>query len=272
MPLTFSIIVATYDRPQMLSRALKSIQQQTVRDFECIVVDDASFTAGPVMIEDDRFRLISLSENAGLANAWNTGIAEARSDVVTFLDDDDLWTPERLALARECLEHAEIAVCGGDQIPASKRPNRQRILEGNVHDTILDATTPNMGRTAIARERMLPFDVSYLGSQDVEWWIRQSRGTLVASSGEIGHLHRRHEGQRHGNGTRSRIAASQSMLKHHADYFSSHPTARAFREYRIGCMLAAIGDPTGARAWLTRSLRSRPSKRAVAAYVRTGRR
>ncbi|CAN5650899.1 glycosyltransferase family A protein [soil metagenome] len=258
----FTVVVATYDRPALLRQALDSIADQTVRDFECIVVDDGSFSAAPVLPEDDRFRLIELPSNQGLPHAWNLGATEASGAALTFLDDDDLWTPGRLEHAVQGLKRADVAICGARWIhERAARPTRH--LEGFVHDTILDAFTPNMGRTAIRRSVKLPFDERYLASQDVEWWIRQSAVSEVATIDEIGHLSRSHGRKRNGNGIEARAASGERMLEDHAGYFATHRTARAFRQYRIGMFHLELRNRTTARRWLARSLRSGPTRRAA---------
>lgn len=266
----FTVVVATYNRPGLLAEALASIQAQTVSDFECLVVDDGSNTADPAVPADDRFRLISLEQNGGLAHAWNVGVAEAVGDAVTFLDDDDLWTPERLELARRGLERADVAICGSRWLHRS-RAAHWPTFEGNVHDHILDAFTPNMGRTAVRREAKLPFDERYMASQDVEWWIRQSATSEVATERGLGLLSRAHDGPRTTNGLSARVASGERMLAEHADYFEQRPRARAFRQYRIGSLLAQMGQHHEARRWFSRSLRTAPSRRAAWSMLRSAR-
>ena len=94
----FSVIVPTYQRPPFLLEALDSVRRQTIESFECIVVDDGS--PEPVRLaNDDRVRLVRRPINGGVAAARNTGIDHARGRYITFLDDDDVYTPTRLALA-----------------------------------------------------------------------------------------------------------------------------------------------------------------------------
>lgn len=264
----FSVIVTTYRRPELLTHALSSIQQQTLGSFECLVVDDGSDTAADVMPDDPRFRLIALDQNGGVTRARNIGIGEARARAVTFLDDDDLWTPERLSLAAAGLEHASIAVCGTRWLD-SEHVNRFPHLSGQVHDRIVDQFTPSLGRTAILRDEVLELDDRYDACEDVDWWIRQTEISTMSYDPTVGQLVRRHAGERHGNGDDARITGSELLLELHADYFASHPKARAFRQYRLGMLHLGTGNPSAGREWLTRSLRSRPSIRAARSLVRS---
>ena len=85
------------------------------RDYEVIVVDDASSdgTAGIIQtLYGDKVRLIRCSENRGAAAARNVGVAAASGHYVAFLDSDDTWEPEKLALQVTALEHATTGVLG----------------------------------------------------------------------------------------------------------------------------------------------------------------
>src|SRR6476661_8300940 len=92
----FSVIIPTYGRSSLLAEAVASVLAQSFSDFECIVVDDASPEA-PTLPDDLRLRLIVREHNGGPPAARNTGIASATGAYVAFLDDDDVWRPDRLS-------------------------------------------------------------------------------------------------------------------------------------------------------------------------------
>src|ERR1019366_4018560 len=106
-----SIIVPTFNRGYILSEAIQSILDQTYPDFELIVVDDGSIddTADVVnSFKDGRVHLIQHPKNIGVAAARNTGLAAAQGDLVSFLDSDDPWSPDKLALeVRFLTDHPE---------------------------------------------------------------------------------------------------------------------------------------------------------------------
>jgi glycosyltransferase involved in cell wall biosynthesis len=97
MPL-ISVIVPLYNKISTIRRAIDSILNQSVGDFEIIVVDDGSTDGGQEIVKstaDTRIRLIRQA-NAGPGAARNRGIENAKSELIAFLDADDEWKPDFL--------------------------------------------------------------------------------------------------------------------------------------------------------------------------------
>jgi len=265
----FTVIVPTYERPELLAKTLDSVLAQTVEDFECLVVDDAS--PHPAEVPDDpRVRLLRLDENGGEPVARNAGLAAARGRFVTFVDDDDLYTPDRLAIAFEALRRAPVAVCWRRGLDGSTGGNR--MLEGQVRDTILDQMTPQMGQVAIARALAPAFNESFAALTDVEWLLRVAAESAFATDPRVGLLYRKHEGPRNRNGIAERVRCSHLLLDEHADYFSGHPHAEAFRWKRIGLMNQRLGNYSAARSAFVKSLGIRREKATFAHLARSMRR
>ncbi len=100
-PPVVSVVLPTYNSGHLLPRAIKSILEQTLSDFELIIVNDGSTddTINIVnAISDQRISLINLPHNYGANYARNTGIASARADLIAFHDSDDEWLPTKLEL------------------------------------------------------------------------------------------------------------------------------------------------------------------------------
>jgi glycosyltransferase involved in cell wall biosynthesis len=113
----FTVIIATHNRKGLLRRAVSSVLTQTCKDFELLVVDNGS-TDGtrPVVeeINDGRLRYISNPEPTTSCDApRNLGIKLAKGRLIAFLDDDDIWYPERLEKVKKAFdENPEVsAVC-----------------------------------------------------------------------------------------------------------------------------------------------------------------
>ena len=95
-----SVVVPTRNRRTLLSKALRSVLRQQGVELEAIVVDEASTddTVDEVTaLGDPRVRLIRHDTPRGVSAARTEGAATARCDWLAFLDDDDLWAPDKLA-------------------------------------------------------------------------------------------------------------------------------------------------------------------------------
>lgn len=100
----FSIIVPSYNRNAEVAALLESLEQQTVKNFEVIIVDDCSQNA----VKNDRtfsfpVRIIRNEKNAGPAESRNIGARKAHNDWLLFLDDDDRFADEKCALFKEVI-------------------------------------------------------------------------------------------------------------------------------------------------------------------------
>lgn len=93
-----SVVIAAYNPGDLLERSLGSVLDQTFTDIEVLVVDDASEQdiRSVTGMDDPRVRHIRLPRNRGRGVVRNTGVVEARSDLVAFLDHDDEWLPTKL--------------------------------------------------------------------------------------------------------------------------------------------------------------------------------
>lgn len=251
-PPLFSVIIPTYDRPDFLFEAVGSVLAQSVQDFEVVVVDDGSPTPAQVPA-DPRVRLVRRAENGGPAAARNAGMKAAQGQYLTFLDDDDLYTPDRLALGIEGLRRAQVATCWIRFLHAT--PGSNRLLEGDAHDTILENFVPHIGTVTVERSIAPAFDERFLAAEDNEWWLRMSQQAPVSTVPRVGYLMRRHRAPRHLITGAARIEGRLLLLRLHSAYFVGHPRAAAFQWKRIGLLARARGDSRLARTALLRALR-----------------
>jgi glycosyltransferase involved in cell wall biosynthesis len=101
-----TVVIPLYNKAPYVGRALASVAAQTYADFEVIVVDDGSTDGGASAVAahaDARVRLVAQA-NAGPGAARNRGVAEARGELLAFLDADDEWLPRFLEEGVRALE------------------------------------------------------------------------------------------------------------------------------------------------------------------------
>lgn len=96
-----SVITAAFNSSFFIGDTIKSVQAQTYKEWELLIVDDHSDDSTTQIVEqfeksDNRIRLIRHQQNAGPATSRNTGIGAAKGRYIAFLDSDDLWLPDKL--------------------------------------------------------------------------------------------------------------------------------------------------------------------------------
>ena len=197
----FSVVVPLHDKEPYVARAIESVLAQTHRDFELIVVDDASTDRGPEIarsFDDPRIRVLRRDvPGPGGYAARNLGIREARNEWIAFLDADDLWKPGFLAenaRLRETFPDAR-AFCSAfvDKWPGGERPSRFSIGAGrepfrrgwtDFLRTVADGKWPFWTGVAVFRREDLlasggfPENGSRRGG-DLDCWFRTMRVARV---------------------------------------------------------------------------------------------
>lgn len=117
-----SVVIPCYRCADTIERAVASVANQTVRPAELILVDDGSGDQTPAVLTrlrllygEDWIRVLLLPCNVGVSAARNAGWESASSDFVAFLDADDSWHPEKIAIQYAWMsEHPDVTVTGHD--------------------------------------------------------------------------------------------------------------------------------------------------------------
>ena len=128
-----SVITPTFNSSAFVREALQSVCNQTVQDWEHIVVDDCSQDNTREILREkagseQRLRLFFLNVNCGPAQARNAGISAARGRYIAFLDSDDLWEPDKLALQLQAMQESGTAFVYGAYY---------RMVEGSSKKTLI---------------------------------------------------------------------------------------------------------------------------------------
>ena len=145
------MVVPTHNRSRLLTTTLRSVLWQHDVDLEVIVVDDGSTddTAQVVAgLGDPRIRRVHHPTPQGVSAARNRGIAEATSDWVAFVDDDDLWAPDKLTRQLG----SEAAVDARTSGPATGRGSAPTARTRGAR--AVGRVVPSRSRTGIAASRV----------------------------------------------------------------------------------------------------------------------
>lgn len=111
-----SIITAAYNAEQYLEETIKSVLNQTYKNWELIIVDDNSSDktyeiASRYSQKDNRIKVVKLHKNLGPAAARNIAIKKSKGRYIAFLDSDDLWLPEKLILQTKFMKEKKLCFC-----------------------------------------------------------------------------------------------------------------------------------------------------------------
>lgn len=105
-----SVIIPTYNRPDLLSRAIQSIINQTYLNVEIIVVNDGGVDVGDILNSlgnDIKIVLIQQIEHKGVSVARNVALQAANGEIITYLDDDDIFLPSHIETVVEGLQRGQ---------------------------------------------------------------------------------------------------------------------------------------------------------------------
>lgn len=187
-----SVVIPTFERPALVLQAVNSALRQTVSDLEIIVVIDGGDSATLTALESlslPQLRLVPLEKQVGGSRARNEGVSIARGEWIAFLDDDDLWLPQKLqkqlAMARASNSSDPIVACkvvartpGGDVVWPRKLPTEPLSEYLLARDTWSQGEGLLQTSTLLATRRLLQkvrFKDGLRKHQDWDWLLRAAR-------------------------------------------------------------------------------------------------
>jgi glycosyltransferase involved in cell wall biosynthesis len=218
-----SVIIPAYDRAGVVGDAIDSVLAQTYRDFELIVVDDASTdnTSDVLARYAEPVQVIRRTANSGAGAARNDGIRASTGEFIAFLDSDDLYLPKRLQSAVDLLDsHREYGAAYAEaalMVPgrglvehwvAARGGGRSGwILDGVLERDLIRTQTITVRRSVLDRVGL--FDEQLRSGQDDDLFWRIARETQIGYVDEIGAVLRIHPDGLSRSGSR----ASESWIR-----------------------------------------------------------
>jgi glycosyltransferase involved in cell wall biosynthesis len=249
-----SVVIPTFNRARKVRRAISSVLSQTHNHYEIIVVDDGSSdgTGSSLAPFGDRIEYRAHSANAGVSAARNSGIKAARYPLVTFLDSDDYWLPEKLAVQVRFHEENPDAVASQTDeiwIRRGRRVNpgrRHRKPSGDIFVPSLKLCLVSASAVMIRRplcDEVGLFDESLPACEDYDLWLRIAcrhpihlieRPLVVKEGGGRDQLSATHKGM-----DRFRIKAMLKILG--SGWLTEEQAEATVRELALKCRIYGNG-------------------------------
>lgn len=191
--MSISVVIPLYNKAAYITAALRSVHAQTWQPDQFIVVDDGSTDGGPAIVAADPLVSLIRQANGGVSAARNAGIAAATGDLVAFLDADDLWSPDHLALigmASQAYEDAGMICTGYRRFNDGGAVSVHLALPGGIMPSFYRQWTRGSftcaSSVAVRRKSLLDlgslFPVGERLGEDQDVWFR------LAEAGPVAHV------------------------------------------------------------------------------------
>ena len=285
-----TVVIPTCNRAALLVEAIESVLQQSYRSLEVVVCDDGSSddTAARVEAFGQPVRYLQLAHAGRPGSPRNRGIEVARGELVAFLDDDDLWEPDKLSRQVELLDRGGLDLVYSDRrfrfsdgsasgtivTPAPVSPERllDLVIEGNF-----PCVCTLLTKRAVL-QRVGGFDETLVTGEDLDLWLRLGS---VARAGKVPEplvvIRRRPGSLSDRSGSPLAFRNAIRVLERSLATGGLDPRQRRLcratlgrLEARLAATLTRRGDSAGARRAALRAVRRAPATHASwAALART---
>jgi glycosyltransferase involved in cell wall biosynthesis len=169
-----SVVLPVFNGELFLREAIESVLAQTWSPVELLVVDDGSTDRTAEIAQGYELSYLH-QENGGVAAARNRGVDEARGELLSFVDHDDVWLPQKLERQVAALEADPAAGICSCRVEIFLEPDYE--LPNWAHETFLEGThrSTQVGTLLVRREsfdEVGPFDTTYFVADDTDWFLR----------------------------------------------------------------------------------------------------
>lgn len=181
---TISVIIPVYNGEKTIKQTIESVLNQTFKDFELLIINDGSQDATLEIIQainDERIQVFSY-QNSGVSASRNRALTKAKGEFISFIDADDLWTPNKLELQLKALQdnpQAAVAYSWSDWIDESGqflRSGGHITVNGKAYEKLLLRDFIESGSNPLIRKQALDevgcFEQSVTPAEDWDMWLR----------------------------------------------------------------------------------------------------
>jgi glycosyltransferase involved in cell wall biosynthesis len=191
-----SVIIPVYNSEDYIAEAIESVTAQTYKNIEIIVVNDGSTDNTEAVLKPYMEKIkYFYQENKGVAAARNTGIRLALGEYIAFLDSDDIWLPEKIALQVDYLNRNPSVMLTYSNFKIfndGKHPdegilylNSDIYIEGYIFTELVNACLISTITVLVRKEvfeKVGLFDEKFVSGEDYELWLR------IAAECKIGYV------------------------------------------------------------------------------------
>ena len=280
-PLSVTVVVPVYNNADTVVAAIQSALEQVPPPAEVLVVDDGSTDGSAAAVRqafagDASVRLIQ-QDNAGPSRARNRGIEEASQPYLAFLDADDEWLADKLALQSRVLAaepSVGLVACDwvrerpdtGERVHAAAGPPWSRLTYRDCLVLNRFQTSTVLMRTALARS-LGGFDATVDGAEDWDLWVRTAQAAGVVKLNRALVVYRDVATGYSKDVWRVYQTMHRLLDKHRATAPQGFRTIEAWHHLRFFVALHLMGERARARAALAAALAPRLRWRVPAATV-----
>jgi len=262
-----SVVIPSKNRPDFLVEALGSVFAQTYQNLEIIVVDDGSaFSLGPMLKEKygDRILFLRHEKSQGAPAARNAGARLASGEYIAFLDDDDLWLPQKIEKQIAVFSANEIAglvFCGEDIVCEGEvLRHREAVWPPDGQRQMLQANLVGGTSVVLIRQsvfRRFFFDESLPSCQDWDLFLRISQVFHFSVVPETLVRRRLHKEQISGS-IDKRIRGRQIFFSKHYEYIKGDKRALSQHLRRFGSFSLLGNSKNEAQTYFFQALCAAP--------------
>jgi glycosyltransferase involved in cell wall biosynthesis len=260
-----SVIIPTHNRPELLPRAIRSILTQTYQDFDIIVVDDGLKERAENIVAtfgDPRIFYLKNDVSLGGSGARNRGIREARGTYIAFLDDDDEWLPEKLALQMSEFSNTspDVGFCFTAAYMETDHSKEVTTAKGGVNDLSMIALRRFKGfltTTLIVKRAVFDdvgfFDEALPSHQEAELIVRITRKYKGLGINRPLVVMNIHTHEHIGGDLSRRIRGKELVLEKHAALYAKHPRALASQYFWLALWCRDLGQFAKAKTYFLKA-------------------
>lgn len=260
-----SIIITTYKRPELICSAVNNCLHQSYGTKEIIVVDDngkgspfQTKTAKKLnnYIVTRQIQYVALDKNGGACAARNYGGNLAQGKFIAFFDDDDEWTPDKIALQYEKLAASSIetamVLCGQKAVQADNNATMYTVeyssLKNNSYKKLLNNpisfATPNPLIRKEAFDKIGGFATNLPSAQDLELGLRILKSYKLAIIEQTCLISKIHPGERISTNHAGKIEGLKYILTHYETDLNPQGKTYYWQRVLMHCFYGKIKEPS----------------------------